>query len=253
MNYRDVYDNGEPKITNDDLMRVQLSNQNVLNNIFDDLVEEVGNGFIVSGCEINIGSVGSDIEVTEGYIYVSGKLIKVDATSITRQAGYVYWLADTTSYNSDGTKTFIDGTNRQTWRNQRGTIIASSSFSGDAKTVALIVSSGVDISKRYGSYVSTNKYKVLEIDADGTYQMTIQDSVIVTGGAGSVVVKFPDSDDSYVGKQIRILNRTAYGMTIQTSAGGTQYPTTIASDYYATFEYIGTEWICTFYDERPIA
>jgi len=81
--------------------------------------------FIID-CDITAESIGlgSAWTVSEGYIFLNGEILKVDAQSGTYNSEgnrYLVFNKETT-YDTRGIITYLDGTPRQTWQKNRGVI-----------------------------------------------------------------------------------------------------------------------------------
>lgn len=117
MNNKLTFTGGEPFMTENDFLRIQQANREFIQNFLLDYGE-----CIVSGANINIVTQGSSdlIVLNDGFVYLDGEILKVDAGTYTHTAGAAYWrYKKVTTYESGGDKTYKDGTPRQTWQKNR--------------------------------------------------------------------------------------------------------------------------------------
>lgn len=117
MNNKLTFTGGEPFMTEDDFLRIQQANREFIQNFLLDYGE-----CIVSGANTNIPTQASpDLIVSnDGFVYLDGEILKVDAGTYIHTAGTVYWrYKKVTTYESGGDKIYKDGTPRQTWQKNR--------------------------------------------------------------------------------------------------------------------------------------
>lgn len=86
---------------------------------FNNLLRGFGDDFIIQGCVLS-GSSGA-FSITEGWILLSGELIKVDAQGPFDEAVDGAFTKKTT-FDSRGTKTFLNGSIDETYEINRGVI-----------------------------------------------------------------------------------------------------------------------------------
>lgn len=86
---------------------------------FNNLLRGFGDDFIVQGCVVS-GSTGS-FSITEGWILLSGELIKVDAQGPFDEA-VDGTFTKVTTFDSRGTKTFLNGSIGETYEINRGVL-----------------------------------------------------------------------------------------------------------------------------------
>ena len=81
--------------------------------------------FIISGCVVNQTGFPPTVSytVTAGYIFLNNEIVQVDAKSGTYNGVDSLVFNKGITYNALGDKTFVDGTPRQTWQQNRGIII----------------------------------------------------------------------------------------------------------------------------------
>ena len=86
---------------------------------FNNLLRGFGDDFIVQGCVVS-GSTGA-FSITEGWILLSGELIKVDAQGPFDEA-VDGTFTKVTTFDSRGTKTFLNGSINETYEKNRGVV-----------------------------------------------------------------------------------------------------------------------------------
>lgn len=94
--------------------------------VFEGYLNSFGTDFIISGC-VAAGAPGA---ITEGWIFLDGEIIKVDAHTGTD----TYYEKITDTYHSDGDKTFQDGTTNDTYQQIRAKCTAAAgdlAYNGD--------------------------------------------------------------------------------------------------------------------------
>jgi len=222
---------------NEDL-QLYLQNISIFEGFMNELPDST-NGFIVYGCEIS-GNPPS-YSVSEGVIFYNGDLYILDAITGINPIDFTFDFQSV-----DGTpRTFFDGITKNTITKK------SAILNGNGGTF------NIATAVRFSEYLNKSE-SVLNITAAGTYQLTDEKFVIIQGSlsASDVTIQMPSPANSYIGYQVRILNRTTENQVVKTSAAGTQYPTTLQNDYYLIFENDGgasLDWICVYNDIRPIA
>lgn len=141
---------------------------------FNNLLRGFGDNFIVQGCVLG-GSSGA-FTLTEGWILLDGELIKVDAQSAFDEATDNTFVKSTT-FNSRGTKTFLNGSIIETYEINRANI------SGSGGSLAFDANTFFDLSNQASSLPDTgikilNK-KIIEI---GDWNMDATGAIIVLHG-----------------------------------------------------------------------
>lgn len=90
---------------------------------FNNLIRGFGDNFIVQGCVLS-GSTGA-FSITEGWVLLDGELIKVDAQGPFDEANDSTFVKVTT-FDSRGTKTFLNGSINETYEKNRAVIQGTS-------------------------------------------------------------------------------------------------------------------------------
>lgn len=85
--------------------------------VLEGYLNSFGTDFIISGC-VAAGAPGA---ITEGWIFLDGEIIKVDAHTGTD----TYYEKITDTYHADGDKTFQDGTTNDTYQQIRAKCTAA--------------------------------------------------------------------------------------------------------------------------------
>lgn len=126
MDFKKIFQGGEPKISNPDLMFMQYSNYYGLQNLAK-VFDKNGLGVIISGCELtsvynNVDDICT-VSVADGYMVANSELVNVrSVTPIvvdinTQNPSWTFYVYATpfVSYNALGTKTYNDNNVRETW------------------------------------------------------------------------------------------------------------------------------------------
>lgn len=143
---------------------------------FNNILGGFGTDFIVQGCVVS-GSTGA-FNITEGWILLSGELIKVDAQGPFDEA-VDGTFTKVTTFDSRGTKTFLNGSINETYEKNRGVIsglVGTLDFDGN--TFSDLRTIGVK------STVDTPIFK--EIIEIGNWDMDTSGSVTISLGAISI-------------------------------------------------------------------
>lgn len=140
---------------------------------FNNILGGFGTDFIVQGCVVS-GSTGA-FSITEGWILLSGELIKVDAQGPFNEASDSTFTKVTT-FDSRGNKDFLNGSTDDTYEKNRGVIsglAGTLEFNGN-RVAELNIVETIDAS----SVVSTAviKEKIIEI---GDWNMDTTGTVFV--------------------------------------------------------------------------
>lgn len=120
-----TFTGGEPDINWDDLNRDERANRDALFAIFADFDYGPNVNFIISGCVATV-TTGVNVSVTAGYIFLNGEILEVEAQVVANGGTLdLYKYVKEITYDSNGDKTFNDGTPRQTWQKNRGKVEAA--------------------------------------------------------------------------------------------------------------------------------
>lgn len=128
-----TFTGGEPDMSVDDFLRVPNAVREFIQYLLYDYPE-----CIVAGANCVSPGAGNDLVVTSnGFVWLDGEMLKVDAGTYNCTGSNAFWrYVKTTTYESGGTKTFIDGNVRQTWPKYRAVPTSVSSITtGDLDCV----------------------------------------------------------------------------------------------------------------------
>lgn len=110
---------GEPDVNIDDLQR----NVDAVFRGFDAMFGAFNIGtninYIIVGCDLVIDP-GVDATITEGYIWLNGEIIRVDAQVTAFVSSDQYYYEKDTTFDAAGDKVYNDAVPRQTWQINRG-------------------------------------------------------------------------------------------------------------------------------------
>lgn len=135
---------------------------------FNNLLRIYGDNFIVQGCVVS--GAPATTSITEGWIILGGELIKVDAQGPFNIASDNTFTKVTT-FDSRGTKTFLNGSINETYEKNRGVISGSAGvldFDGDT---LIELTSGADTIPDVGRIEIKREVRELgdwDMDTDGT-------------------------------------------------------------------------------------
>lgn len=179
---------------------------------FNNILRGYGDDFIVQGCVLS-GGTGS-FSITEGWILLSGELIKVDAQGPFDEAVDGTFVKVTT-FDSRGNKNFLNGSIADTYEKNRGVL------SGLAGTLDFDGNTFFSLSNQaiFGSGIVTLQKKVISIgtwdmDADQTLPIPVVHGITDILKIRSVNVMIRDDN----GTIVRPLN--AYDNSLPGMAGG---------------------------------
>jgi hypothetical protein len=133
MNIRKLFTGGEPDVRLDQILFG--SNDDLRLALYASLASYavgVNPNFIIDGCVVTVGgtSPSNTWSMTTGYIWLNDEILQVAAQSGTFDSGTQFLaFSKNTTYRSDGDKTFIDATPRQTLEQNRGIITVQGSVS----------------------------------------------------------------------------------------------------------------------------
>ena len=119
MNRKLWFTGGEPDVNIDDLQR----NVEAVTRSYDAMFGAFNIGtnlnYIIVGCEIVIDP-GVDATITEGYIWLNGEVMFVEAQVVAHISSDQYFYTKETTYDPNGDKVYNDLVARQTWQINRG-------------------------------------------------------------------------------------------------------------------------------------
>jgi len=119
MNYKELYTGGEKPMSLEEFTRLDDSTRAALFSFANAITN--GEDAVLYGCT---ATVSGSITVTPGYILLNGEILEVEAQTVADTLGSGLWqYTKTTTYDTTGTKTFVNGIIRQTWRKDRGTLV----------------------------------------------------------------------------------------------------------------------------------
>lgn len=133
MNDKLTFTGGEPKMNEDDFLRIQKANREFIQNLLNDFGE-----CIISGEILTDPGTGNDLTLTEdAFVFLDGEVLKVDAGTYSNGGGLSFWkYVKQTTYESGGDKTYQDGIARQTWQKNRAIPTSVSSLgAGDLDVI----------------------------------------------------------------------------------------------------------------------
>lgn len=134
---------GDPIMGLIDMLQTADSSRDYIHKMFADFYS--GNPFIISGCIVTDNI--TEINVSEGYIFDGTQVVKVDEQlAVLNDFAGDYHYVITTSFDPDGTKTFKDGINHETWQRIRGIVTS----------VATPTLLNVKTGKRYADVLNAN-------------------------------------------------------------------------------------------------
>lgn len=141
---------------------------------FNNLLRGFGDNFIVQG--VVASGTTPNVAITEGWVLLDGELIKVDAqTGIDTATDNKFVKA--TTFDSRGTKTFLNGSVNETYEKNRASVI------GTSGNLAYNANTFFDLSNQASSLPDTGikilKKKIIEI---GDWNMDTTTSLNVTHG-----------------------------------------------------------------------
>lgn len=180
---------------------------------FNNIVRGFGDSFIVQGCVVS-GSTGA-FSITEGWILLDGELIKVEAQGPFDESTDSNFTKVTT-FDSRGTKTFLNGSIEETYEKNRGVISGTSgtlAFNGDALGVWQEEDfDASDYSSVTGTWTLTDPATEIRTFILGkmmTVNITIAASTIASGPTSGVIIKVPRGKT--ISKGMTSLGRAVFG------------------------------------------
>lgn len=128
MDKRLKYLGGEIGISSDEINLMPESNQEGIVSLPEGLVE--GENVIVSGVNAVI-SAGSNVTVQDGFVFLDGEMLKVDAAIVDSTLGDLYQFEKVSTVDSlEGERKFRDGTTKNIYEINRAVPVNVSSITG---------------------------------------------------------------------------------------------------------------------------
>jgi len=122
MNKKLWFTGGEPNINADDLLRDSTANNRSFQHALRAWLTGYNENFIISGCDLTINP-GVDASITEGYIFLNGEILRVDAQTVAAGTNDFYMYEKQVTYDPRGTKVFVDLVTHETWQKNRGVLV----------------------------------------------------------------------------------------------------------------------------------
>lgn len=123
-----TFTGGEPDLNIDDILRDPIANRAALFGLM--LGLGVTTDCLISGAAVTVNA-GVNAQVTAGYVWLNGEILQVDAATVSETLGSDLWeFQKQTTYDSNGDKTFNDGTPRQTWEKNRAILVNVAAITG---------------------------------------------------------------------------------------------------------------------------
>ena len=174
---------------------------------FNNLLRGVGDNFIVQG--VVASGTTPNVAITEGWVILNGELIKVDAQTGIDTTTDNKFVKDT-SFDSRGTKTFLNGSIEETYEKNRAIISGTTgnlAFNGDTfETLAGIVNTMQD-----GSANLRTKTKKIDIgiwDMDSLVLVNIAHGLTLSKIITTTVTIIEDSGEKHTQRSDGIIIRT---------------------------------------------
>ena len=129
MDKRLKFEGGEIEISSDELNLMPESNQGAINGINKGLTG-VGLDMIASGVFANIIN-GDKVVIQDGYIYLNGETLKVDAQEVADTEGTnLYQFEKVTTYPTEGERNFRNGTTQSVYEINRAVAVSVPAITG---------------------------------------------------------------------------------------------------------------------------
>lgn len=187
---------------------------------FNNMLGGFGTDFIVQGCVVS-GSTGA-FSITEGWILLNSELIKVDAQGPFDEVVDGTFIKVTT-FDSRGTKTFLNGSINETYEKNRGIISGTGgTLDFNGKTFFSLTNQAAfrDDTPSEQPLVTLNK-KVIEI---GAWNMDTTAAVVIAHGITGLDVKKVRTTlamiDDPTGSAVRPLNKMNVTFNAGAISGG---------------------------------
>jgi hypothetical protein len=188
---------GEPNINFDDILRDPIANRDALFGLM--LGLGVTTDCIISGAVV-FADPGVSGEVTDGYVWLNGEILQVDADSTLETEGTDLWeFQKVVTYDSNGDKTFNDLTPRQTWQKNRAILVNVSAITGfDAVNAPSLLATVVNNQK-----ASAAETKTGTIDNKITTPKSVRDGLFVDSGWLNLINLNPGGEFSNITAKVR--------------------------------------------------
>ena len=190
-----MFTGGEPDVRLDQILVDPEANRPAMFAMLESFAVGTHPNFIISGCVVSVGGAAPNNtwSMTAGYIYLNDEILQVETDSGNFDSDTEFLAFDkVVTYNSDGDKTFIDATPRQTWQENRGVITVQ----GSIATNELDAINGEHINDKIERYVAGG---VETADsANVTLANDTQYLIFTANGPASWDIVVPDPDDNFV-------------------------------------------------------
>jgi len=260
MNKKLLFPGGEPDINIDDLLRDPIANRAALFGLLQGLAP--GTNCVVSGA-INI--IGIFAANTDGYVWLDGELLQMDAASNTTVAPELWEVQKEVTYDSLGDKTFNNSTPRQTWQKNRAKLVQVGSITGqNAATIpTLLEVLESDVNDRIDSVLTkidnlntkvfsigdwdmvANQSKQIDITSSGiTLSKIVNVPAVIFNDPGKLAFGAVGPRDIVEGGSVRVVQsgEPSYLILLNRDSGGafddTTYSDTGYNRGYVKIEYI---------------
>ena len=118
--FKSTYNGGIPRTLNDLRWITGQENNQGIHQALNNMLGSFGTNFIVQGCEVT-GTAPTQ-SLSEGWIYLAGEMLKVDAISGTLNTASDYTFTKITTYDTSGDKTLQSTIVGQTYQKDRGVL-----------------------------------------------------------------------------------------------------------------------------------
>ena len=180
---------GEPDVNIDDLQR----NVDAVFRGFDAMFGAFNIGtnlnYIIVGCDLVIDP-GVDATVTEGYIWLNGEILRVDAQVAAYVSSDQYYYVKDVTYDPNGDKVYNDLVARETWQVNRGVL---TNGTGAPLPANVLDAEGFTMPDKIKQIIEGN---LIEFDAQ-SIAIQNEDELIKAGisGAGNTwIITVPDTN-----------------------------------------------------------
>lgn len=208
--------NGGIPLVNNDFRWSDESIRDFIDNHLSDFAVTIGsNGnFYLSG--VNISYSAPDYTITEGYVYINGEIVKVDAqtcSSSSLLAGEEFRFEVVETYDTTGAKVTLSGTNINTYKKRRAvpTVVTSTDPLTDSQLVFAVTASQERLQEKIDKLLGSVTY---------TEQNYVTNGEKITDSIDALDVKLKDVSDIANVKSINI-DRDTPDITITVAGGET--------------------------------